>query len=153
MYMDASLLFDTAAAITSTGQVSTNIIDLTNARDLGVGDNPALDVVFIVTTTMLAAGAATLQIQFQGSTDNSTYTTMMQTDAIPKATLVAGAKFSFDLPRMISGQSRPRYLRLNYVVGTGPFTAGAATAFIVLDDQLNVGAGSYGYAPGIVIAN
>jgi hypothetical protein len=152
MYMDQSLLFDTAAAITATA-VSTNIIDLTNTRDLGVGDSSALDVVVLVTTTMLAAGAATLTVQFQGSTDNSTYTTMMQSDTIGKASLTAGTKLSFDMPRLSAGQARPRYLRLNYVVATGPFTAGNVTSFIVIDDHASTGIAAYGYAPGIVINN
>jgi hypothetical protein len=152
MYMDQANLFDTAAAITATA-VSTNIIDLTNARDLGVGDDPALDVVVLVTTTMLSAGATTLTIQFQGSTDNSTYTTMMQSDTLGKAVLTAGTKISFDMPRLSASQARPRYLRLNYVVATGPFTQGAVTSFLCLDDHANTGIANYGYAPGIVIAN
>jgi hypothetical protein len=73
MYMDGLLLFDTNVAITSTA-VSTNVIDLLNARDMGVGDDPALDVVIQVTSALLSAGASTLTVQFQGSTDNTTYT-------------------------------------------------------------------------------
>jgi hypothetical protein len=154
MYIDGLLLFDTAAAITATA-ASTNVLDLLNARDMGVGDDPALDVVVIVTSALLSAGASTLQVQFQGSTDNTTWTTYGQTDAIPKANLAQGAKISFDVPRMPPhAAGRPRYLRLNYVVATGPFTGGNVTSFIVLDDQLNAGSPqSLGYSPGIVIAN
>lgn len=153
MYMDGLLLFDTAVALTSTA-VSTNVVDLLNARDMGVGDDPALDVVIVVTSALLSAGATTLQIQFQGSTDNSTWTTYLQTDTIGKANLGAGAKISFDLPRLPPGVAKPRYFRLNYVVATGPFTGGNVTAFILVDEQQNAGSpNALGYAPGIVIAN
>lgn len=153
MYMDGLLLFDTAVALTSTA-ASTNVVDLLNARDMGVGDDPALDVVVVVTSALLSAGATTLQVQFQGSTDNSTWTTYMQTDTIAKANLGQGAKISFDLPRLPPGVSRPRYLRLNYVVATGPFTSGNVTSFILVDEQQNTGSpNQLGYAPGIVIAN
>lgn len=154
MILDANLLFDTALALTATA-VSTNQIDLLNARDMGVGDDPALDVVVNINSAMLSAGATTLTVQFQGSTDNVTYTTYAQSDAIPKASLTAGAKISFDVPRMPPhAAGRPRYLRLNYVVATGPFTGGNLTSFIVVDDQLNAGSpNALGYTPGIVIAN
>jgi len=154
MYMDGLLLFDTALALTASA-ASTNQIDLLNARDMGVGDDPALDVVVQVGSALLSAGATTLTIQVQGSTDNVTYTTYAQSDAIPKANLTAGAKFSIDMPRMPPhAAGRPRYLRLNYVVATGPFTGGNITSFIVVDDQQNAGSPNFlGYAPGIVIAN
>lgn len=154
MYMDGLLLFDTALALTAT-QTSTNVVDLVNARDLGVGDDPALDVVVQVQTALLSAGATTLTVYIEGSTDNTTYTVYARTDAIPKASLVAGAKISIDLPRMPpQAAGRPRYLRMNYIVTTGPFTGGTLTAFIVVDDQQGVGSpNALSYAPGIVIAN
>lgn len=153
MILDGLLLFDTAVALTATA-VSTNVVDLLNARDMGVGD-PELSVVVQCTTALLSAGASTLTIQVQGSTDNTTYTIYAQSDAIPKASLGAGSKFSIDLPRMPPhAAGRPRYLRLNYVVATGPFTGGTLTSFMVLDEQLNAGSpNALGYSPGIVIAN
>lgn len=154
MYMDGLLLFDTSVALTASA-ASTNVVDLVNARDMGVGDDPALDVIVQVTSALLSAGATTLTVQFQGSTDNVTYTTYAQSDAIPKANLTAGAKISMDIPRIPPhAAGRPRYLRLNYVVATGPFTGGTITAFIVVDDQQGVGSpNALSYSPGIVIAN
>lgn len=153
MYMDGNLLFDSGVALTATA-VSTNIFDLQNARDMGVGDDPALDIVVVVTSALLSAGATTLQVQFQGSTDNSTWTTYFQTDTIAKANLVQGAKITFDWPRLPPGVTKPRYVRLNYVVATGPFTGGNITSFIVVDSQENANSpAQLGYAPGIVIAN
>lgn len=154
MIMDGLLLFDTGVALTATA-VSTNVVDLVNARDLGVGDDPALDVVVQVQSALLSAGATTLTVYIEGSTDNVTYAVYTRTDAIPKANLVAGAKISLDLPRMPpQAAGRPRYLRLNYIVTTGPFTGGTVTSFIVVDEQLNAGSPNFlGYPPGIVIAN
>jgi hypothetical protein len=65
------------------------------------------------------------------------------------------SKISMDLPRMPPhAAGRPRYLRLNYVVATGPFTGGTVTAFLVVDDQQNIGSPNLlGYAAGITIAN
>jgi hypothetical protein len=41
MIIDGLLVFDSNLALTST-QTSTNVIDLVNARDVGVGDAPAM---------------------------------------------------------------------------------------------------------------
>lgn len=152
MYMDQNLLFDTGLALTATAN-STNQLDLVNARDLGVGDDTILHAVCIVTSALLSAGATTLQVALQSSTDNVTYDTLAQSFAIPKASLVAGAKVSIPFPPLQPGQSKGRYVRMAYTVATGPFTGGAITSFLVLDDNLAVGQAAYGYPPGIVIAN
>lgn len=148
MIIDGALLFSSAQAVTATA-VSTNVIDLTNARDMGVGDNPALKILAVVTTAMLSAGATTLTITVEGSTDNSSWTVMASTPAIAKANLTAGAQImNMDLPRTAPGQALPRYLRLNYTVAVSNFTAGAITASLVLDrdDLIN-------YPAGINISN
>lgn len=148
MIIDGYLQFDSNLGLTSTA-TSTNVIDLVNARDLGVGDDPAMKLAVIVTETFLSAGATTLQIQVQGSTDNSSYTVMAESAAIGKASLVQGANvFPIHLPSIAPGQALPRYLRLNYVVATGPFTDGQLSAMLVLDNQRE-----RAYPPGITIAN
>lgn len=148
MILDGTLLFDSAAAVTATA-ASTNVIDLVASRDLGAA-RPRMEVEVVVTTAMLSAGATTLQIQFQGSTDNSSWSTYVEGPAIAKASLTAGARHLLPvaLPQPATGLAIPRYLRLNYVVATGPFTAGALTAALVLDKQNNIA-----YPPGIAIAN
>lgn len=156
--IDGNLLFEPIAgtAITVTA-VSTNIIDLLNARDMGIGDDPALKVMVGVTAAFIAAGAATLNIQFQGAPDNGsgapgTYTTYVETSplslASPAQLGINAQLATFDVPRTPPGVAQPRYLRLNYVVATGPFTAGAINAGIVLDRQ-----GAIAYPPGITVAN
>ncbi len=135
MIIDKLLLFSTAQAITTATAVSDNIIDLQNARDIGVGDNPAMKLFCYVTTAFATTDAGTLQVAIQGSTDASTWTTYALTNATAwtVGTLIAGAHlFDIDVPRPPPGASLPRYRRLNYVV-VNHFTGGALTAGLVLD--------------------
>ena len=43
----------------------------------------------------------------------------------------------YKIPLPLVPLKTKRYLRLSYAVATGPFTAGALTAGLVLDDQTN----------------
>ena len=152
MILDAELLFDSAASISgATGGASTNVIDLVNARDMEIGDaeGKTPKIMCLVTTAFATSNAATLNVQAQGSTDNITYTTYAESGAVAAAALTAGRYvLAIDWPRPNPGAALPRYLRLNYAIGTGAFTAGAVTAALVLgrDDIV-------AYPPGTVVAN
>lgn len=153
MILDYQNMFDQALAITSTA-VSTNVIDLGTYRDLGVGDDPTIEVLAQVVTTFVSAGGATLQIQFQGSRDNSTYTTMAESRAYAVADLTQGAfLLPIGIPRPSGAQLIPRYYRLNYIVGTSTFSAGALTTGLVLDRSDNMTVLGGGYPAGVVITN
>src|SRR5437867_74417 len=118
MILDGQLVFDASGTTITTTATSTNVIDLSVARDLGVGDNPALKLAITVGTAFTSTAAATLQIQVQGSTDNSNFTVMAESRAYAIADLTAGTSlFPIDLPRPGGAQAIPRYLRLNYVGG------------------------------------
>lgn len=135
MIIDKQLLFSTAQAITTVSAVSDNIIDLQNARDIGVGDNPSLKLFAYVTTAFLTTNAGTIQVAIQGSTDATTWTNyaLSNSTAFTAGTLVAGAHlFDISVPRPPPGAALPRYLRLNYTLANA-FTAGAITAGLVLD--------------------
>ncbi len=128
MLLDNQNQFSTAQAVTSTGSTpSTNTIDLGVARDVGGAVTDQLALLCEVVTPFTSGGSATLQVQFQTSPDNSTWSTLAQSDAIPVASLGQGYKF---LPGELPGGTS-RYLRLNYVVGTAAMTAGALTAALV----------------------
>ncbi|MFJ1253421.1 Bbp16 family capsid cement protein [Cupriavidus sp. CuC1] len=130
MYQDAFLQFSAAQAVTAAA-ASTNVIDWGTARDMGTGDNLEIDI--RVNVAAAAAGAATVQFQYQTADDAGFTTnvqTVVQTDAIPKASLVAGATIPLHVDRSAPYAAR-RYGRLNYNVGTGPLTAGTFTAGIV----------------------
>lgn len=134
MYQDAFLQFSAAQAVTASG-ASANVIDWGVARDMGMGDSLEIDI--RVGQTVAAAGAATVQFQYQ-TADDAAFTTnvqtVVQTDAIPKASLVAGASIPLHVDRSAPYAAR-RYARLNYNVGTGPLTAGTFTAGIVKNIQ------------------
>ncbi len=113
------------AAITT----SNNVVDLLNARDMGIGDDPSLKL--LVTVSVAGVGGTNFTVSVQMSVDNVDW---------PR---IIGA-FS-DRPGAV--EALPRYLRLGYTA-TGTFTAGRFFGFLTLDrqDQLS-------YPPGIVIAN
>lgn len=143
MILDKGNLVSSAQAVTSSAG-STDVIDLSQAR--AIGDGEELEFFVNVDTAATAAGAATVTFQVQ-TDDNSAFsspTTLIQTDAIPKATLVAGYQIKIPLP---DGATPERYLRLYYSVATGPLTAGAFTAGLVLDAQ-----NSRAYPSGYTIA-
>jgi hypothetical protein len=140
-------------------QQSTNVLDLLNARDLGIGDDPALELLIQITAAF--TGGTSLQVQLQGAPDNGSgspgsYTTMWDSGAIAEASLLAGRYLlAGPLPRTLlptptgpsSAQALPRFLRLQYVT-VGTHGAGSLMGFIVLDRQDQIS-----YPPGIVIAN
>ena len=151
-------------------QAASNIVDLGgpalpgsanggSARDLGVGDDPALKLSALVTTAI--TGGTSLQLQLQGAPDNGSgapgsYTTMWTSAAIAEASLVDGAQLAnIDLPRPAPGQALPRFLKLNFI-SVGTHSAGAIECQIVVDrdDQVLGTAGVYsGYPAGLTVAN
>ena len=147
MIIDGSTLFSTAQVLTTAAR-STNILDLVNPRDIGVGDKPPLKIVVKVDTTFQSTDAGTLTIQVQGSTDGSTWDVYAQSPAIAKTALVAGAQFVIDMPAVAPGKSLPRYVSLNYAKTLGDWTTGAVTAFMVLDAQQN-----RAYSAGVIVTN
>src|SRR5262245_50349232 len=119
MILDAFLQFTGAPAtggivvtgtnydLPTTGtQNSSNIIDLhmagipvlsnlQGARDMGIGDRPALKMLVQVTTTI--SGGTSLQVLLQGAPDNGSgspgsYTNWWASPVYAEATLVAGAR-------------------------------------------------------------
>lgn len=187
MILDNLLLFTgtsngAAAGITSSAnadapttgtQVASNIIDLGvdsgvpssanggGARDIGIGDNPSLELLAAVTTAF--ADGTSLQLVLAGAPDNGagapgSYTTMWTSSAFAEAALVAGVQIAnITVPRTIPGQPLPRFLRLSFVT-VGTHTAGAIECAIVLDrdDQIYGGASGQaygGYPAGITVAN
>lgn len=177
MILDAFLQFDSAANLAQAAGTynSANVIDLhmagipvlsnlQGARDIGVGDNPALKLFVVVTTTFTSGGAATLQVALQGAPDNGSgvpgsYSTWWTSPAYALASLNAGSQlYNMDMPRPPDGISMPRFLRMSYVIGTTNFTAGTVAAYIVIDridqpyqstDNSVLG----GYPAGVTVAN
>jgi hypothetical protein len=157
---------------TTGGQNSSNVIDLhmagipvlanlQGARDIGIGDGPALNLLIQVTTTI--TGGTSLQVALQGATDNgagapAAFSTWWLSPVYVEATLVAGARlYDMDMPRPPAGIAIPRFLRLLYT-SVGTHAAGALGGWIIVDrfDQYYSSTNNAvigGYPPGIVIAN
>lgn len=183
MILDAFLLFSGGTtgvgnsdgktdSPTTGAQVSSNVIDLGviagipssanggGARDIGVGDKPALKLSIIVTTPF--TGGTSLIVTLDGAPDNGAgvpgaYTVMWTSPiAVVEALLTQGAYLAnVDVPRVIAGQVMPRFLRLTYT-SAGTHGAGALMGAVVIDDMEQPGAASgvlSGYRAGINVAN
>lgn len=153
MIIDSNLSFvaaGTGQAVTATA-ASTNILDLLNGRDLGVGDNDLKVSVIADNTWASNTSAATLTVQFQGAPDNGSgspgsYTTYAESEAYTVANLTNAADtvlLPIEVPARAfmgaegQGVSLPRFYRLNFLVAGGEnFTAGNILfAGIVLDAE------------------
>jgi hypothetical protein len=173
MILDGALQFTGVAGVTTVGSgtgqgtagmgddpmlaaitASNNTIDLLNARDMGVGDDPALKLVCSV--SVAGVGGTSMQVSIQGSVDNSSWITLATGQGIGVANLAVGTYLlAIDLPRIAGPfpdrpgpiMGLPRYLRLAYSAA-GVFTGGRMFGYLALDrtDQI-------AYPPGIVIAN
>jgi hypothetical protein len=143
--IDAQLIFDgtlpaTGQAITVTAP-STNVLDFGSNADRGAGMGRNLDFHVQVLENFAAAGAATLQIAAQVSIDNAAWKDLVLSPVMAKADLVLGAKvFRYAVPfdglndTALTGW---RYLRLNYTVATGPFTAGKVISYLTAGGDRN----------------
>lgn len=142
MILDSNLCFDPAGSALTTTRASTNIIDLVNARDIGIGHEGVPLNIFVLPTTDFTTGTSA-QVQFQGAPDNGsglpgTYVTYAETPAIVLADWILGG-FAFPVtvpraPRTIDAltTTRPRFLRLNYVV-VGTMAVGTLQAYMLLN--------------------
>lgn len=156
MILDNNLVFSNNVASAFTVTTGSTQIDLTGGvainygigangttitfgEDLGRGKGIAEPwIVVDIGTAMTSTNSATLNVQFQGSTDASTWTTYLETGAIAAASLTANKRIAtFPWPPVPSGAALPRYVRLNYVVATGVFATGTIFAGVVETPQLN----------------
>lgn len=178
MILDALLQFDSAANLAQVVGTynSANVIDLGitsgiptsanggGARDIGIGDDPAMKFLVIVTTTFTSGGAGTLTVNLQGAIDNGSgapaaFSTWWSSPAYALATLNAGSQlFNMDMPRPPDGIAIPRFLRLTYAIGGATMTAGTVESLLILDrmDQAYSSTDNSvlgGYPAGITVAN
>ncbi|WP_095110436.1 Bbp16 family capsid cement protein [Pseudomonas sp. Irchel 3E20] len=136
MITDRLNTFSNAQVVTATA-ASTDVLDLgplthgNTRRDIGAGE--PIYLVVAALTAAAAAGAATTNIQLQTSDNNSTWVTLFDSGPLALADLPAGARpVQVAVPRGVR-----RYLRVNYLIGTGPLTAGSFWAGLVKDVQDN----------------
>jgi hypothetical protein len=134
MIIDAQNHFNKAAmqAVTVSA-ASTDLINQTKAGTAyGAG---SLMFVARVGTAFTATGAGTLNIQIQTATDEafSSPIVLYDSGAIAKTALTANTIVA---TVDISGMPFKQYIRVYYVVGTGPMTAGTIEAFFTPDARV-----------------
>ena len=131
MYQDQQNTYSQDQAVTASAP-STHVFDAGAAgRDIGHGRG--LDLVVLCTETATSGGASTVQFHLEDSADNSAFARVVETPAIAKASLVAGA----EVLRIGMPGGLRRYTRLYYTVTPADLTAGRFTAFLALDRQAN----------------
>lgn len=155
MILDLNLVFSDSQDLAITASASsTTVIDLTGAQtmeigngsafgaDMGVGDGPALPKIGIYCTEALTTtNSATLNIQFQGnavasSAADGNWITYIETGPLAASSFVVSTKVAgFDYPIVPAGVDFPRWIRLNYSLGTGQFSTGALSAYIMLQRE------------------
>lgn len=128
------LLMTSNAQVVTVSAASTDVIDLGIASDLA----PALEDLKLVCQVGTAfAGGISLAVSIETSVDNSTWTMLASSRAVPVAALTAGANIGMmSLGSVGAGVTPGRYLRTYYTV-VGTMSAGTITCGFVLDRQSN----------------
>lgn len=130
MYVDSQLLFSDAQAITAAAG-STNTIDFSAVRDMGVGQD--LYVVCLLDVAMTDASSdSTLAVALE--TDSTTSFTPDATRTLfTFAALSAAGTVKY--ARLGPDDINLQYARLLYTPANGNLTTGSVTAFITTDIQ------------------
>ena len=134
MYVDALLLFTpiTDQDITAAA-ASTNYLDMSQARDLGVGQQ--LYVVIVCTVAMTdGTSDSTLTVALYGDSTTTFTPDGFQTLVTIPALTAVGTKFVCPIAPELT---KYRYLELYFTPNTGNLTTGSFIAFITTNPQLN----------------
>lgn len=149
--LDITMMLDgtpptNGVAVTST-RVSSNVIDIGSASDVGAGE--PLGVHVLVVQTFVGAGAS-LQVSLEScATIGGSYVPLILSPVILVGNLVAGKDgseiFRYAIPPNEANNAAGgvlatpgEFLRLRYTVAGGPFTAGAVMAWVSPRQDRNV---------------
>lgn len=138
MIHDSFLQFSAAQAVTASAS-STNVVDLSLNRNIGVGEN--LYVGVVVVTALVGAGV-TVQVNILGGS-TTTPATLRQTMGTFAAAAAAGTSI---IARLQPNVLIDRYISLQYQCLGGALTGGAFTSFLTHDIDAFTA-----YASGFVI--
>jgi hypothetical protein len=145
--MDNQLSFSQAQSLVGTASTAsttitaydesggnTNIGNATRfGADLGVFEGIDKVKVVVSAVTAFTTAGISVNVQFQGSTDSSTWTTYIESGAIAASSWTAGQTWVFDWPRKAIGAAMPKFVRIFYVMTGGTLTSGTVNANVVLN--------------------
>jgi hypothetical protein len=140
-----------------TASSASTAINLGNPRDLGIGQGQEIpQVVVVVGASFTSASASqTINLQFQGSTNSTVWTTYYETGASSTANWQAGTQYVFDVPsRPVDTLNAaplvalPLYYQLNMVfAGGAAATISTGTVFAAISLAAAQNAGTLGQYP------
>lgn len=126
---DAQLEFDDNAAHTSSSTTSTNVIDLSLARKIGVGTPIYIEVV--VTAAMTDASSnKTMTVTLETGSALSSGAISSPTTAQTIGTFPALSAIGTKLQVALSPSVNARYAQLRYATSTGSLTTGSFSGYI-----------------------
>lgn len=146
MLFDSGLLFYHAGSGTqltageyvnlagATSSSASTVINLGNARDLGIGDGPDTPMLALSIGTGVTSTCQSLLInaQFQGSTNSTLWTTYAESGAASTASYQAGYKvLPINVPRRPTGAGLPLYYRVNLALTGNGSAESISTGTIV----------------------
>ena len=143
MITDKLLRVSEDQALTTTA-VSTNTIDLSVARDMGVGTTLYMN--FAVTEALANGTSVKFEVISSAAANLGSPTVIGSTDAILTAALTLGKNVVVRINPDIAGKGQ-RYLGARYTIA-GTFNAGKVTADVVE----TIGDGRKFYASGFTVA-
>lgn len=128
MYLDNLLLFSDAQAVTAAA-ASTSSIDLSQIRDIGLGENLYIGVNVDVAMTD-ASSDSTVTVTLE-TDDNSSFSSVTSTTlfTIPAVSAVGYIAYA----RIQPGAMNERYAQLRFTPNNGNLTTGSFTAGIIHD--------------------
>ena len=170
MLFDSTLLFYHAGTVYnftagefvniagSTASCASSVINLGNARDLGIGQGQEIPFIYLTVGTGLTANCSSMLInaQFQGSTNSTLWTTYVESGALSTASYAAGVGvLPLMVPRRPSGAGLPLYYRVNLAI-TGNAASESVSTGTILGGIVLARADSAGtldqYASGFTVA-
>lgn len=130
MILDAELQFSNAQAVTASA-ASTNIVDLGEPRNIGVGEDLYILINSTVAMTDLGSDSTvTVTLETDSDVAFGSPTLAAQTVGVFAATSAAGTKL---IAKLQPNAINERYLRVYYTVAGGNLTTGSFDAHIVKD--------------------
>lgn len=119
---------------TITASSASSVINLGNARDLGIGNGPDTPMLALgIGTAITSACQSTLiNVQFQGSTNSTLWTTYAESGAASTASYAAGAQpLPINIPRRPTGAGLPLAYRVNLAVTGNALAETISTGSII----------------------